>query len=585
VPRWIESGDPSSPVWLIGEAPGREEVEQGRPFVGASGRELDTMLREAGWPPTTPLFRTNICHERPPSYQRKGKWVHNDIDQFFAGKQQAGREGLLPLNSRYPRRPILEGLERLSRLIAENRPLLLILCGGSPLWGLCGKEGVTKWRGSVLEAGEDFALIKCLVTLHPSIIVDPTKGQYTYRPIIIQDLRRALREASYPEIRKPQWLFHTSPSLRDVKEYLSAFIASPRPLTADTEGWGVVDCIGIASSSREAMCIPFVKGSTSSENYWSIEDELTVFDLLVEVLRKCLTTWHNFTWDAQVIGKNWHFLPLLGDDTMVAQHVAFPGLLGGKIDPVTGQVDKRGSSLSLSFCSSMFCDHHCYWKDDGRLRGEEYDDVTFWRYNCEDCVRTFEVRQNLVERVLPAANLTEQYRFLISLFRPVLKMMFRGFNVDHQQAAALRRTISTARREQQEWLDYVLGHPLNVHSTAAGGEMQTLLYQDLQLQPVKSRKTGATSTDDEALDTIARRTPVLTPLVRHIQNIRSLDTNEANFIRPILGGWGGKKYTPPCGPRLRTCLNIAGAETFRFTSNETAFAEGLNLQNLTRPED
>jgi len=332
--------------------------------------------------------------------------------------------------------------------------------------------------------------------------------------------------------------------------------------------------------------VPFVKQPEVDklEHYWTLEEECQVFGLLHDFLSRQATTWHNFTWDAQVIGKNWRYLPRLGDDTMVAQHCAFPGLLGGKIDPVTGQVDKRGSSLSLSFCSSMYCDYHCYWKDDGRLRGEEYNDEQFWRYNCEDNVRTYEVRENLVNRILPACHLVDQYRFLISLFRPVLKMMFRGVNVDKQAALSLRDSIQQARKEQQEWLDFVLGHPLNVGSTAKGGEMQTLFYEDLHCQPVKSRKSGEWSTDDEALDTIARRTPLLLPLVRHIQNIRSLGTNEANFIRPVLGGYSGKQYIRPCGPRLRTCLNIPGAETFRFTSNETAFSEGMNLQNLTRPE-
>ncbi|MDH5200554.1 MAG: uracil-DNA glycosylase, partial [Candidatus Bathyarchaeota archaeon] len=31
-------GDPESPVVFVGEAPGREEDEQGRPFVGSAGK-------------------------------------------------------------------------------------------------------------------------------------------------------------------------------------------------------------------------------------------------------------------------------------------------------------------------------------------------------------------------------------------------------------------------------------------------------------------------------------------------------------------------------------------------------------------
>lgn len=35
---------------LVGEGPGREEVEIGRPFVGATGRQLDRTLAEHGLP-------------------------------------------------------------------------------------------------------------------------------------------------------------------------------------------------------------------------------------------------------------------------------------------------------------------------------------------------------------------------------------------------------------------------------------------------------------------------------------------------------------------------------------------------------
>lgn len=570
---WIESGDPSNPVWLVGEAPGRQEVEQGAPFVGATGNEMNKMLTEAGWSPSTPFFKTNICHQRPPSKMVRGKWVHNDIEQFFATKTAAKSEGLSPLGDRYPRHPITEGLARLSSLARQHRPRLIVAFGGSALWGLAQCDGATKWRGSVLQATEEFAGCKVLATLHPSIIADPSKGQYTYRPIIIQDLRRALRESAYPEVRTPQWDFTIAPSLSDVKDWLTPHIQDGAPLVCDTEGWGVVDCIGFASSSQRAICIPFVKGNRAS--YWTPDEELQVFGLVHKCLTSCPQTFHNAIWDMQVIGKNFGYLPLLADDTMVAQHCAFPGMLGGKIDPVTGRTTKQGSSLSLSFCASMYCELYRFWKDDGRVRNPDATDEDEWRYNCEDCCRTFEVRSNLVERILPAARLTEQYRFLMSLFRPVLKIMFRGLRLDRDKALALRRQINHQRAQQQAWLETTLGHPLNVHATAAGREMQALFYEDLGCEPVRSRKTGALSTDDEALDTIARRNPVLLPLCRTIQNIRSLDTNEANFIRPALAA----------GDRLRTCLNIAGAETFRFTSNETAFGEGLNLQNLTRPGD
>jgi DNA polymerase I-like protein with 3'-5' exonuclease and polymerase domains len=133
--------------------------------------------------------------------------------------------------------------------------------------------------------------------------------------------------------------------------------------------------------------------------------------------------------------------------------------------------------------------------------------------------------------------------------------------------------MEVERMHQQDFLDQSLGFPLNVHKTDRGGQMQTLFYEDFKVTQIRDRKSRQLTLNDDALDTISRREPILVPLIRTIQNIRSLDTNTANMIEPALRA----------GDRLRTCLNIAGPETFRFSSNETAFGEGTNLQNIQRP--
>src|SRR5215510_7861320 len=58
-------GNPSAKVMLIGEAPGREEDESGRPFVEAAGRLLDQVLEGTGID-RADLFITNIVKCRPP---------------------------------------------------------------------------------------------------------------------------------------------------------------------------------------------------------------------------------------------------------------------------------------------------------------------------------------------------------------------------------------------------------------------------------------------------------------------------------------------------------------------------------------
>jgi uracil-DNA glycosylase len=59
-------GDPDAEVMVVGEAPGRHEDEQGRPFVGRAGKLLDELLAEAGLH-REDVFITNVFKARPPN--------------------------------------------------------------------------------------------------------------------------------------------------------------------------------------------------------------------------------------------------------------------------------------------------------------------------------------------------------------------------------------------------------------------------------------------------------------------------------------------------------------------------------------
>lgn len=58
-------GDPSAEVLFIGEAPGKNEDEQGRPFVGRGGKLLDDMLLMIGLHREN-VYITNSVKCRPP---------------------------------------------------------------------------------------------------------------------------------------------------------------------------------------------------------------------------------------------------------------------------------------------------------------------------------------------------------------------------------------------------------------------------------------------------------------------------------------------------------------------------------------
>lgn len=64
-------GRPGARVMIIGEAPGREEDREGRPFIGAAGQLLDRMLAAIGLSRTgdtaeNAVYITNVLPWRPP---------------------------------------------------------------------------------------------------------------------------------------------------------------------------------------------------------------------------------------------------------------------------------------------------------------------------------------------------------------------------------------------------------------------------------------------------------------------------------------------------------------------------------------
>lgn len=570
--RALTDGTTSASIWIVGEAPGRNEIDQGRPFVGASGMELDKMLREAGLS-RSDCFLTNVCHERPPSYQRNGKWINDDADQYFPGVTEARKCRLSQIAGRYPTEPVRSGMQLLHGMLSDRQPVLTIALGNTALWALTGHYGISKWRGSVFstdearDAGPAAAGGKVIATWHPADVL----REWTHRPIVIQDLRRAKRESTYREVRKPSWNFTIPSSVQEVSDWFAHHSASN--LVCDTEGWGRVDCIGFASSATDAICIPFKHETGDSLHYWDSESELRVTLLLRDILLMRSVTFHNALWDCQVIAKRWGFLPRLHGDTQVMQHVSFPGLLGGRIDPISGQVDKKGSSLSLSFIASMYCDYYRYWKDDGRhFDSSVGDERDYWRYNCEDCVRTFECATRLSD-VLDSSGLRPQYEFLIREFGPVFSMMFRGLKYNSELARTERESVDRAKLSAKQWLDHVTSTDFNPKSNK---QCKALFYDDLALPPILHKDTKAVTLNDGALDTIARKYPLLRPLVLQIQNYRTLDTVKADLDPDMCS---------PVDGRLRNALNVAFVETFRFSSNQTAFGEGGNLQNIKRPDE
>jgi len=533
-------------IMIVGEAPGEQEVQKGEPFVGSSGMELNNMLKEAGIM-RSECFITNVIRIRPPA---------NNLDNFIAKNKKAITGQHLLIRDKFVLPCVRDGLEMLKREIEMCRPNIIIALGNVSLWALTGEWGITSWRGSVMQCDLPLSLDyqpKVLPTYHPAAIL----RQWSWRQIAVLDLRRVKSQSIFPEVIRPDYKFVIRPDYDTVMIVLNQLyqqvLERPGKISVDIETRaGHMACIGLAWSATEAICIPLMCTERAT-GYWDLQQELAIVQALQQLLchENCHVIGQNFLYDAQYINRFWLFIPNVKRDTMLSQHTMFSNMPKG-----------------LDFLSSFFCEHHLYWKEDGKNWDPSIDEEEFWEYNCKDAVITFEV-DDAQQATIDKMGLRAVHDFQQSLFRPVLDTMNLGIRVDVKKRMEFAMTLQDEIAAREQWFIDVLGHELNPRS---GPQMKGLFYEQLKLKPVFNRKTGNISCDDESLQKLAEREPLVRPLVNKISEYRSLGVFFSTFVQAPLDIDG----------RIRCSFNIGGTDTYRFSSSKNAFGSGLNLQNIPK---
>jgi len=532
------SGPIPAQVMVVGEAPGFEEEARNEPFVGASGHELTKMLHEAGIS-RSECFITNVCRQRPPG---------NDINLFIANAKKDRTPEHTQLHDKWVKQPIIDGYNLLLQEIKAVNPGIIITLGNIPLWALTGIWGITKWRGSMLQRDG----IRVLPTYHPAAVL----RQWDWRAIAVHDLRRAAKYRTKPW-PVPQWNFLIRPSFLAACDTLNELITKadngPLEVSFDLETRaGHIACAGISWSLNDAISIPFMCVE-SMDGYWADWEEAEIVYRIYLLLthRNIRVVGQNLLYDSQYTYRHWHFIPRVTQDTMISHHVAFAGL------------PKR-----LDFQASMYNEQYVYWKDDGKQWDKHMGEESLWRYNAEDCVRTQECAA--VEReMITSMGLHEVDAFQQSMFWPVLQAMNRGVLIDKTARNQMTMELMEEMTKREEFFKSILGHPLNPRSPK---QMKELFYDDLKLPVIIKRGTGKPTLDDDALDRLMLKEPIISPLVRAIREYRSLGVFLGTFVQAPLDYDG----------RMRCSYNICGTETYRFSSSENAFGSGTNLQNIPK---
>lgn len=540
----MHKGPLQASIMVLGEAPGENEAREGIPFVGASGMELDRMLREAGFDPAH-IFFTNITSARPPQ---------NNIDNFFfTSKKAATAANAHHIKGRYCTDEIFQGLQELDKTIAKLPNLKLIIpVGNTALWALTGYQGISKWRGSQIILPNK---IHCVPTFHPSLILRAWENRFA----AVLDLKRAKRWLDH-NFEVPTYDFMVRPSFSQVSVFLDNLLSelSSRrvDLSVDLETRNRhIACIGIATSSKRAVCIPFF--IASGQSYLPIEQEIAVVQKLYQILThpNAFVIGQNFLYDLQYIAKRWGFQSNYSYDTMIAHHVAFPMLPKG-----------------LDYLSSFYNEYHLYWKDESKDWDPTLGESQLWFYNCKDACATFEAYTH-INSTISAFNMTALVDEQIEFAKVAFKMMLSGIRCSLEAKAKVAEELRQQMTQLEAFIHKTLGYPLLISSPK---QVMQLAYDILQLPPIyKERAKGVRtlSADKEAIEQwCITADPLYRPILRAIQYHRSLSVYLNTFaLAPV----------DPDG-RFRCSISPAGTSTFRWATSEDAFGYGTNMQNIPK---
>jgi DNA polymerase len=364
----LDEGSLSARLVLIGEAPGPREVEAGRPFVGPSGARLAEWWAKVGLK-REDFYITNVLDYQPKDIERVPR---DEMEWAFARLHE--------------------------RLGALEDPWMIVPVGNYALYALTGKgrvsfhardgrlarPGITKWRGSLLQAVDSRGrTIKVVPAIHPAATFPRGKmaGKAAEQLRWVSeewDWPRIANEAKTREVVLPTREHVISPTRIDTVDFLNEIqsgqrvavdIETPRPNKKTKLSIG---CVGFAVSPSLSITVPMTRG------YWKSESDLvTVQNAVRDVLQRADVIMHNgLSFDAYILAREGFPVRHYTHDTRAKHFTVWPRL-----------------PHDLAFLGTTLT-RQPYWKDEAKDPDEivrfARNDEALWHYNGIDCCVTFE---------------------------------------------------------------------------------------------------------------------------------------------------------------------------------------------------
>lgn len=533
------TGPVGSPLMVIGECPGGNEEIDGKPFTGATGDLLSRALLEAGVK-LADCYRTNVFKYRPPG---------NDWKRI----EETGHS-------------IDEGLPQLWEEIqtnVDNGTNAILGLGDIPLNYVAGKDGIHKYRGSILTTTR--GLPKYIASLHPAALLhqDGGKGKLPWSAwqYIKLDIKRAVQESKSSELNLPQRTLEIARSSLDLHRFLERYRDCTR-VSVDIEVIRCVPvCIGLAFNNWHGIAVPLI----NIPNKFTLADseKLEMHRMLQRLLERpdIIIIGQNFKFDREKIETCLRIKICNGvvHDLGIKSHTLYPEF-----------------PKALEFWTSIVTREPYYKSElhEFNFRKDRIEDLFY--YQAKDAVVPFEVDEEHNKELKERGLWDYYHNFKRHLHDLYYDIEYHGWPVDFNERARLKQEFEAQQRLFESRLWALAGWEVNVNSQGANGQVAKLLYGPDSLAKFPRRM----SVDEETLTAVYSnhaKTDLQKELIQLVLDIRKIRKTISTYVLA----------EPDYDGMMRTSHSECGTETSRSATHVMKapvrpFQVGMSMHTCTK---
>lgn len=513
-------GDPNSPIVIIGESPGRQESQYGSPFIGPSGKVLESALAKFKADGIDPyIINAMQCN---PGYG------DDKDEERMVGGVAACRNRVLADIARAPRS--------------------IILALGTPaLWSITNNFNlkITQERGKLLPT--ELASIGLVPSVHPAFLMrGGTGGTYQqFMRDVEYAISLALRKTTPKKPPDVEWrVLETPDDVRDLAKYFRS-LPKDHPIGAD------VETTGFSFIKNEMLCAGY---APTPELVHVIPRKLILHQDILFDNSACFV-WHNGKFDIKFLWRAGIRRARLDADTMLMSYAIDEN--GGIHDLEQVASDWLGSPNWKSVLDQYLPDRKTSY--------EAIPTPILHKYMALDIGNTRALYSTLADRISRdpmSKRLVTRTLFPASTF--LARVETNGLFVDLDRVSENEKSYGGQVDDlKAQIMEYAKPFPDSGYTDKLPGshvQMNRLIYDDLGIKKYKGKRGTAAK--------VIEKLPPH-PFLTLLSKMRKVGKEYSTYVKPA------REKVESSGA-IHTTLKLHATVTGRLAS------EKPNLQNIPR---